>query len=327
MLSARGGVTSEPCPGVAPFTHPLCCELLKLPSPVSPGRAQHLRQRLVWNRRGLSCAGDRLFQRPQDTHEGQGQTHPHPSHPRRPRRTLATSRVGARCLPGGGHHAVGPASLVLAWAVGTGWGGGRWECTLHSTPRCIPHRPPHHPLRSSRFAEGKASSTNKLNLQRSFTTNLTPGSADFSHRRQTFSISPPWARGPMTSPQRLGGGADIRSVFDPGPSPAWVNRSPFSPGFLHSAFQQQRIGETRRQMFKGAPSDTALCTAAVCATQLLLPAPASPCPGRASAWHGFALPNGLPTRGPRMYSQVSQGVARPLQKLEAGGQADVSSKF
>ena len=238
-----------------------------------------------------------------------------------------TSRVGARCLPGGGHHAAVPASLVLTWAVGTGWGGGRWECTLHSAPRYIPHRPPHHPLRSSRFAEGKASSTNKLNLQRSFTTNFTPGSADFSHRQQTFAISPPWVRGPMTSPRRLGGGAGIRSIFDPGPSPAWVHRSPFSPGFLHSAFRQQRIGETGDRCPRGCRMTPCFVTEAVCAAQVLLPAPASPCPGRASAWHGFALPGGLPTRGPRMYSWVSQGVAGPLQKLDAGGKADVSSKF
>ena len=221
---------------------------------------------------------------------------------------------------------MGPASLVLAWAMGTGWGGGHWECTLHSTPRCIPHRPPHHPLRSSRFAEGKASSANKLNLQRSFTTNLTPGSADFSHRRQTFSISPPWARGPMTCPQRLEGGAGIRSVFDPGPSPAWVNRSPFSPGFSTLLSDSSGLGKPGDRCPRGCRV-TPHSVTAVCAAQLLLPAPASPCPGRASAWLGFALPSGLPTRGPRMYSQVSQGVAGPLQKLEAGGQADVSSKF
>lgn len=64
-----------------------------------------------------------LFQRPQDTHEGQGQTRPTPvTHG--DQGDPATSRVGARCLPGGGHRAAGPASLVLAWAVGTGWGGG-----------------------------------------------------------------------------------------------------------------------------------------------------------------------------------------------------------
>ena len=49
--------------------------------------------------------------------------HAPPQSPMETKGTLATSRMGARCLPGGGHRAAGPASLVLAWAVGTGQGG------------------------------------------------------------------------------------------------------------------------------------------------------------------------------------------------------------
>ena len=64
--------------------------------------------------------------------------HAPPQSPMETKGTLATSRMGARCLPGGGHRAAGPASLVLAWAVGTGQGGGCWERTLcsevHPTP-------------------------------------------------------------------------------------------------------------------------------------------------------------------------------------------------
>ena len=81
--------------------------------------------------------------------------HAPPQSPMETKGTLATSRMGARCRPGGGHRAAGPASLVLAWAVGTGQGGGAGNA--HSAPRCIPHRPPHQPLCGSRFAEGKAS--------------------------------------------------------------------------------------------------------------------------------------------------------------------------
>lgn len=90
-----------------------------------------------------------LFQRPQDTHEGQGQTRPPPLSPTETKEDTGDLTGGRRCLARGGHHAMGPASQVLAGVGGSG--------NARSAPSCIPHRPPHHPLRSSGFAEDKAS--------------------------------------------------------------------------------------------------------------------------------------------------------------------------